>query len=89
MIDPGNVEAQTHTAMPNIQRVPNEFGLGFEHLVKVNSFYVGTRDERDLVRNASIRGSYYRDPGPVSTGIPFPYLADKDMFIEIDCVAMV
>jgi enamine deaminase RidA (YjgF/YER057c/UK114 family) len=36
-----------------------------------------------------VRASYYRGPGPASTGIPFPYLAYEDMLIEIDCVAMV
>jgi len=89
VIDPGDIEAQTHTAMGNIQRVLTEFGLDFEHLVKINTFYVGANGEVDLAKNALIRAGYYRDPGPVSTGIPFSYLAYKDMLIEIDCVAMV
>ena len=89
VIDPGDIEAQTHTAMKNIQCVLAEFGLDFEHLVKVNTFYVGTEGEKDLLRNAAIRAGYYRDPGPASTGIPFPYLAYEDMLIEIDAVAMI
>ena len=89
VIDPGDVKAQTHTAMKNIQKVLKEFGLDFEHLVKVNTFYAGSKGQEDLLQNASIRCNYYRDPGPVSTGIPFSYLAYKDMLIEIDCVAMV
>jgi enamine deaminase RidA (YjgF/YER057c/UK114 family) len=89
VIDPGDIEAQTHTAMQNIQRVLAELGLDLEHLVKVNTFYVGTQGQADLRKNAAIRAGYYRDPGPVSTGIPFEYLAYKDMLIEIDCVAMV
>ena len=89
VIDPGNTEAQTHTAMKNIQRVLAEFDLDFEHLVKVNTFYVGSNGQQDLLKNARIRCDYYRDPGPASTGIPFSYLAYKDMLIEIDCIAMV
>jgi len=89
VIDPGKIEAQTHTAMQNIQKVLGEFDLDLEHLVKVNTFYVGTKGEEDLVKNAAIRAGYYRDPGPVSTGIPFSYLAYKEMLIEIDCIAMV
>ena len=89
VIDPGDVKAQTHTAMRNIQKVLQEYGLDFEHLVKVNTFYAGSKGQEDLLQNASIRCNYYRDPGPVSTGIPFSYLAYKDMLIEIDCVAMV
>lgn len=89
VIDPGDVEAQTHTAMLNIQKVLQEFGLDFEHLVKVNTFYAGSKGQEDLLKNAAIRCNYYRDPGPVSTGIPFSYLAYEDMLIEIDCIAMV
>lgn len=89
VIDPGDIEAQTHTAMKNIEKVLAEFGLGFEHLMKINTFYAGEKGQDDLLRNASVRSGYYRPPGPASTGIPFSYLAYKDMLIEIDCVAMV
>lgn len=89
VIDPGNIEAQTHTAMGNIKRVLDEFGLELDHLVKINTFYAGIDGEQDLLKNASIRAGYYRDPGPASTGIPLSYLAYKDMLIEIDCVAMI
>jgi len=89
VIDPGDMVAQTVTSMHNIQKVLGEFGLDFEHLVKINTFYVGTGGEADLLKNASVRAGYYREPGPASTGIPFPYLAYKDMLIEIDCIAMV
>ena len=89
VIDPGDIAAQTHTAMRNIQRVLQEFGLGFEHLVKINTFYAGSQGQHDLLANAAIRAKYYRAPGPASTGIPFSYLAYKDMLIEIDCIAMV
>ena len=89
VLDPKDMEAQTHRAMRNIEKVLAEFGLGFEHLVKINTFYVGSQGEADLRRNASIRADYYRPPGPASTGIPFPYLAYEEMLIEIDVVAMV
>jgi enamine deaminase RidA (YjgF/YER057c/UK114 family) len=89
VIDPGNMQAQTVTAMENIEKVLAELGLGLENIVKINTFYVGTQGEKDLQENASVRSRYYRGPGPASTGIPFPYLAYEDMLIEIDCVAMV
>ena len=89
VIDPGQIEPQTHTAMQNIEKVLAEFGLGLEHLVKINTFYAGTDGEHDLHKNLSIRGGYYKPPYPVSTGIPFEYLAYRDMLIEIDCIAMV
>jgi len=89
VIDPGQIEAQTRIAMDNISYVLADFGLDFEHLVKINTFYAGAKGQQDLLANASVRASYYKDPGPTSTGIPFPYLAYKDMLIEIDCMAMV
>ena len=89
VIDPGDIAAQTHTAMQNIQKVLIELGLDFENLVKINTFYAGSKGQEDLLKNARIRCDYYRDPGPVSTGIPFSYLAYEDMLIEIDCVAMI
>ena len=89
VIDPGDIEAQTHTAMQNIQKVLQEFNMDFENLVKINTFYAGSRGQADLLKNATIRSGYYRKPGPASTGIPFSYLAYEDMLIEIDCVAMV
>ena len=89
VIDPGEVKPQTETAMINIQKVLVELGLGLENLVKINAFYVGTRGEKDLWENASVRSKYYKGPGPATTGIPFPYLAYENMLIEIDCIAMV
>jgi len=89
VIDPGDTPAQTETAMLNIQKVLAELGLDFEHIVKINTFYVGSRGEKDLWQNANVRSRYYKGPGPATTGIPFPYLAYQDMMIEIDCIAMV
>lgn len=89
VIAPGDIAAQTATAMEMIGRVLAEAGMDFRHLVKINTFYTGTNGQEDLLRNASVRAGYYRPPGPASTGIPFPWLAYEDMLIEIDCVAMV
>ena len=66
-----------------------EFGLGFEHVVKMNAFYAGGVGEEILSENADLRISFFEaEPGPVSTGVPVPYLAYEDMVIEIDVVAV-
>jgi enamine deaminase RidA (YjgF/YER057c/UK114 family) len=89
VIDPGDMAAQTKRAMDYIGRVLADLGLGFEHVVKVNSFYVGGVGQDQLRENAQVRFSYFRDgPGPTSTGVPVPSLASQDMLIEIDIVAM-
>jgi len=89
ILHPKDIEAQTHIAMLNIQKVLAELNLDFEHIVKINTFYTGVNGQTDLLKNATIRSEYYRPPGPASTGIPFSYLAYEDMMIEIDCIAMV
>ncbi len=90
VIDPGDIAAQTRRAMDFIGRVLAELGLGFENVVKLNTFYAGGAGLAGLEENAKVRASYFSaSPGPTSTGVPVPYLAYRDMLIEIDLVAMV
>ncbi len=90
VLDPGAMVPQTQRSMDFIGRVLAELGLGFEQVVKVNAFYTGSAGQDALRENAEVRFSYFpHDPGPVSTGVPVPYLAYEDMLIEIDVVAMV
>ena len=39
--------------------------------------------------NLPIRSSYFKEPGPATTGVPLPALAYESMVIEIDAFAMV
>lgn len=94
IIDPGEIEAQTRTSMDNIGRVLAGFGLEHADIVKLNTYYesVGGADESsdadELHGNVTIRGGYFRKPGPASTGIPFRCLAYEGMLIEIEAIAM-
>ncbi len=85
----GDQVGQTNMAMDYIGRVLGELGLGFDHVVKMNTFYAGSADEETWRRNLLARFSHYRPPGPATTGVPVPWLAYKDMGIEIDVIAMV
>jgi enamine deaminase RidA (YjgF/YER057c/UK114 family) len=85
----GDAVAQTKAAMEYIRRVLDELGLGFEHVVKMNTFYSGQAGETRWKENLLARFGHFGPPGPVTTGIPVPWLAYKDMGIEIDIVAMV
>ena len=89
VIDPGDIVSQTHRAMDYIGKILAEFGLGFEHVVKLNTFYCGEPGKDELMKNCQARFSRFTEqPGPVSTGVPVPYLAYQDMLIEIDLIAM-
>jgi enamine deaminase RidA (YjgF/YER057c/UK114 family) len=80
--------AQTKISMDYIGRILGELGIGFGHVVKVNSFYVGDVGEEVLRPNAETRFSYFPAKGPTSTGVPVPNLAYEGMLTEIDIVAM-
>jgi enamine deaminase RidA (YjgF/YER057c/UK114 family) len=89
LLHPGDMTRQTEIVMQNIGKVLAELGLGFEHVVKVNSFYCGGAGTDTLRSNAEVRFSHFESgPGPTSTGVPVPYLAYEDMVTEIDIIAM-
>jgi enamine deaminase RidA (YjgF/YER057c/UK114 family) len=88
VLAPGDMVAQTRISMDYIGRILGELGLGFGHVVKVNSFYVGDVGEEVLRPNAETRFSYFPANGPTSTGVPVPNLAYEGMLTEIDIVAM-
>ncbi len=89
----GDLVAQTDMAMEYIRRVLAEMHLGFEHVLRINTFYatagVIDTDERIWKDNLHARFAHFTPPGPATTGIPMPYLAYEDMNIEIDIIAMV
>ena len=90
VLDPSDMVAQTATAMDFIGKVLDDLGLGFEHVVKINTFYNGGAGVEELRENAEVRFSRFTaEPGPASTGVPVSYLAYEDMMIEIDIIAMV
>jgi len=88
VLAPGDMVAQTRLAMDYIGRVLGELGLGFGHVVKVNSFYAGAVGEEVLRPNAETRFGYFPAHGPTSTGVPVPTLAYEGMLTEIDIIAM-
>ncbi len=90
VIDPGNMVAQTRTAMANIEKVLAELGAELSDVVKVTTFYEGGASAEDLHKNLCIRSdSYAADRGPATTGIPVPGLIYDDMVIEIEVIAVV
>lgn len=85
---PGDVEAQTKTAMDSLGSLLDRFGLEFRHVVKANTFYVGGPNPDDLHRNMAVRNRYYRKPGPASTGVPVDDLGFPGATVAIEAFAM-
>ena len=88
VVDAGELEAQTGTSMAYLARALAGFGLGFDDLVKVNTFYRGAIDDGRLHRNLAIRSGHFRRPGPASTGVAVPALAYPGLEIEIEAIAV-
>ncbi len=88
VIKPDDMVAQTRIAMEMIRRVLEGFGAGFDDVVKVLSCYEGKASAEVLHDNLSIRSACFTEPGPASTGVPFPALAYEGMVIEIDIYAI-
>ena len=66
VLAPGDMVAQTKISMNYVGRVLGELGLGFGHVVKVNSFYAGGVGEEVLRPNAETRFSYFPANGLTS-----------------------
>ena len=86
-VHPDDLSAQTHQAMKHIGTILDELGAGYSSICKIMTVYRGEGADA-LHANLPIRSSYFRDPGPATTGIPLPVLAYDSMCIEIDVYAM-
>jgi enamine deaminase RidA (YjgF/YER057c/UK114 family) len=87
-VRPGELTAQTRRAMTHIGTILRDLGADYDDVCKVTTVYAADSSADDLHANLSIRSSYFRAPGPATTGIPLPKLAYPGMMIEIDVFAM-
>ncbi|HEV3178158.1 MAG TPA: RidA family protein [Stellaceae bacterium] len=88
-VRPGELTEQTRQAMAHIGTILRDLGADYEHVCKVTTVYAADSSAEELHANLAIRSSFFRDPGPATTGIPLPKLAYPGMMIEIDVFAMV
>lgn len=87
-VHPGDLAAQARLAMTHIGTILNDLDAGYDDVCKVIAMYEGRCGPDDLHKNLAIRSSFFREPGPATTGIPLPNLAYPEMVIEIDVFAM-
>jgi enamine deaminase RidA (YjgF/YER057c/UK114 family) len=87
-INPGRMGPQAKQAMVHIGTILKELGASYSDVCKVLTVYEGREGAGDLHENLAIRSSFFKDPGPATTGIPLPMLAYPGMVIEIDIYAM-
>jgi enamine deaminase RidA (YjgF/YER057c/UK114 family) len=71
---------ETEAIMAEIADTLRARSWRFEDVCKATTHYVGSSAAQDLHDNMTVRNSYYRRPGPASTGLPvaaFPFSASK------------
>jgi enamine deaminase RidA (YjgF/YER057c/UK114 family) len=87
-VHPNEMEAQTHASMEHIRSILACFGVTMDAVIKVNCFYKSGGAPEELHRNLTICSSYFREPGPATTGIPLEHLGLEGLTIEIEAMAM-
>lgn len=87
VLHPGDIVRQSEAVMENLAAVLKEFGATLDDAVKFNIYYEGRGTEADWRKAAEVRARYFKEPGPVATGLPVPYLPDGET-IRMEIVAM-
>jgi enamine deaminase RidA (YjgF/YER057c/UK114 family) len=89
VLAPNDMKAQAKICMDNVGKVLAKAGLKHKDILKVNCYYRGTDNPDHLHDNVNVRSSYFKKPGPTSTGVPVATLAYDGMMVEIEAIASV
>jgi len=88
VLEPNDMPKQSKMCMDYVGRVLAHYGLNFKDVVKMNAYYKGKDGPDELHGNVNVRSSYFKKPGPASTGVPVPHLAYDGMTVEFEAIAM-
>ncbi|MSO70035.1 MAG: RidA family protein [Alphaproteobacteria bacterium] len=78
------IEAQTERAFRNVEAILKSAGMGFDDVVKINTFLL-TRDDVPVLR--TLRDRMFTKTAPASTLFMVAALAHPDWLVEIEAVA--
>lgn len=82
----GDLRAQTEQVFENLARILEANGAGFEHVVKLQTYFT-TLD--DLAGSREVRSRYLPAEPPASTAVQVAALVVPEALIEVDAVAVV
>jgi len=82
----GDIELQTETVLENIKTILAEAGATMDDVVKVTVF---VRDMEHLDRIYDVRRRYFGKPYPASSMVEVSGLADPELLVEIEAIAVV
>ena len=82
----GDIEAQTHQVFANIKAILETAAATFEDVVKANVFVANIADQPKVTE---VRKSYFGNSRPASTFVQVKSLANTDLLIEIEVIAVI
>ena len=80
---------ETQAIMAAISETMRARGWRFESVTKATTHYVGSSAAEDLHENMSVRNTYYRRPGPASTGLPVAAFPLSSSRIAVDVLGVI
>ena len=83
----GDITAQTRQVLENIKTVLESAGATMDDVVKVSVFV--TNLEEHFTQIHEVRAQYFKKDYPASTMVEVKALANKDLLIEIEAVAVI
>lgn len=86
VVGKGDFAAQTTQVFENLKSALSAAGATFDNLVKVTTF---VKDMSQMQTLRSIRAKYYGKNAPASTLVQIMKLANDDLMIEIEAIAVV
>jgi 2-iminobutanoate/2-iminopropanoate deaminase len=86
VVGKGDIELQTDTVLQNMQTILGEAGGTMDDIVKLTVYI---RDMKLFDRIHDVRRHYFKEPYPASAMVEVSMLADPDLLIEIEAIAVV
>ena len=83
----GDIKAQTRQVLENLKAVLEEGGATLDDVVKVTVFVTNVAEQFAQIHE--VRGEYWKDGYPASTLVEISALADPDLLIEIEALAVI
>jgi len=88
VLEPEVPEYQTRILMNDLGKLLAAVDMDYDHVIKKTTYFRGQRGVNYIRRNFSIRTSYYRQPGPGSTGVVIDALPLKGAMLVSEATAI-
>lgn len=86
VVDPGDLRAQTTTALANIERALSTVDARMSDVTQVTVFFEGSPSDLETILTQT-RTAFGERPPPI-VPVPLPFLAYREMVVEIEVIAM-